>query len=96
MRQMTRRDLGKVALTGAALKQATPGRAAEKYTGALDGFESKVDLDAFDPVRYTMTRHASAPLRMTYRARNRREAEQWQKRLRTKVTELLSAPARTT
>jgi len=86
---MTRRDLGKVALTGAAMSQTAPVRAAAKYAGALDGFESKVDLNAFDPVRYTLNRHASAPLGMTFRARNRREAEQWQRRLRTKITELL-------
>ena len=86
---MTRRDLGKVALTTAAMKQAAPTPAAEKYTGALDGFESKVDLNAFDPVRYTMARHASAPLRMAFRARSRREAGEWQKQLRAKITELL-------
>ncbi|MCC7175409.1 MAG: acetylxylan esterase [Bryobacterales bacterium] len=86
---MTRRDLGRAALTAAALKQTGPSRGAEKYGGALDGFESKVDMDAFDPVRFTLNRHASAPLRMTFRARGRREAGLWQRRLRAKVTELL-------
>ncbi len=89
MRPLTRRDLGKAALSGAVIKQASSARAAQKYSGALDGFESKVDLDAFDPVRYTLTRHSSAPLRMTFRARSRREAVEWQKRLRARVSELL-------
>ena len=35
------------------------------------------------------TRHDSAPLRMAFRAENRKQAEAWQKRLRGKLTELL-------
>ena len=50
---MTRRDLGRLATAGALLQarktQAQP--AAKKYTGALDGFEAKVDAKNFDPVR---------------------------------------------
>ncbi len=65
------------------------GQTKPKYTGALDGFEEKVDREAFDPVLWTRRRHESAPLRMTFAARNRREAEAWQKRLRAKVTELI-------
>ncbi len=89
MPRMTRRDLGKVALTTAALGQAGKARAASRYTGPLDGFESKVDLDSFDPVRYTLKLHDSAPLRMTFKAANRRDAERWQKTLRAKIVELL-------
>ena len=87
---MTRRDLGKVAVgTAALLKVRSAHAAAPKYTGALDGFEGKVNLGGFDPVRYTMKLHDSAPLRMTFKAKTRREAEQWQEKLRLRLTELL-------
>jgi dienelactone hydrolase len=87
--KMTRRELGKFAMSGGALLQARTGRAASKYTGALDGFEGKVPAAAFDPVLFTKQLYDQAPLRMTYRAGNRKQAELWQKRLRGKVTELL-------
>lgn len=64
-------------------------RAAARYTGALDGVESKVDLKAFDPVRYGLQLYESAPLRMTFKPGTRRQTELWQKRLRAKITELL-------
>jgi len=60
-----------------------------QYTGALDGCENKVDMAGFDPVAYTQKLHDEAPLRMTFRATTRGEAEAWQKRLRPKVVELL-------
>ena len=84
---MTRRDLGKLAMAGGALLQVraeTP-----KYTGALDGFEGKVDLPGFDPVHFTDQLYQSAPLRMTFQAKTRRQAEQWQLRLRAKIAELV-------
>lgn len=87
---MTRRDLGRIAVGTAALLNKHQARAAAtKYTGALDGFEDKVDAPGFDPVLYTKQLHDRAPLRMTFEARTRRQAEQWQIRLRAKLTELL-------
>ena len=71
---MTRRDLGKIALFQAAMAKA---QTAKKYTGALDGVESKVDANNFDPVHFTNTLYDSAPLRMTFQAKTRRQAEQW-------------------
>jgi dienelactone hydrolase len=84
---MTRRDLGKLAASTTLFqaRAATPA----KYSGALDGLESKVDVKNFDPVAFTDQLHAAAPLRMTFNAKTRRQAEQWQQRLRLKVTELL-------
>ena len=84
---MTRRDLGKLAASTTLFqaRAATP----TKYTGALDGLEAKVDVKNFDPVAFTDQLHAAAPLLMTFNARTRRQAEQWQQRLRAKVTELL-------
>ena len=91
--RVSRRDLGKLALTGAAVlesAQAVPARqAAEKYASALDGLETKVDLSAFDPVIYTKKLHDAAALRMTFRAHSRAEAAEWQKTLRAKLVELL-------
>jgi dienelactone hydrolase len=87
---MTRRDLGKIAVGGAALLKKRQARAdTPKYTGALDGFESKVDSAGFDPVLYTRKLHDSAPLQMTFQAETRRQAEAWQKKLRGKLAELL-------
>jgi dienelactone hydrolase len=84
---MTRRDLGKLAASTTLFqaRAATPA----KYSGALDGLETKVDLKNFDPVAFTDQLHAAAPVRMTFNAKTRRQAEQWQQRLRTKVMELL-------
>ncbi len=84
---MTRRQLGKIAMGGPALLRAQAPE--NKYTGALDNFEDKVDPQAFDPVLFTRRLYEQAPLRMTFNAENRRQAEAWQKRLRAKLVELL-------
>src|SRR5262249_38618924 len=75
-----------------ALLQARAARGqspAAKYTGALDGFESKVDAKNFDPVAFTYRLYDAAPLRLTFNAKTRKQAEQWQSKLRPKVAELL-------
>jgi len=83
---MTRRELGKLAAAGsAAILRAT---AQSQAGGALEGFADKVDAAAFDPVLYTRKLYESAPLRLTFRAQNRKQAEAWQKRLHAKLTEL--------
>jgi dienelactone hydrolase len=89
---MTRRDLARLDAAGAVLKSARA--ATGKYTGALDGFEAKVDPVSFDPVAYSRRLYDSAALKLTYRARTRKEAEAWQKKLRAKVVELLGVPPR--
>lgn len=93
---MTRRELGKLAAAGSmALLPGARAFGEGKYGGPLEGFESKVDVAGFDPVLYTRKLYESAPLRMTFRAENRKQAEAWQKRLRAKITELLGGfPAR--
>ena len=94
-RRVSRRDLGKIALVSAAAldpAQPLPAQQVEqKYPSALDGLEGKVDISAFDPVLFTRKLHDSAPLRMTFRARTRAAAEQWQRTLRAKVLELLGS-----
>ena len=87
---MTRRDLARFAAGAAALFQRRTATAAPaQYTGALDGFESKVDMSSFDPVLYTLKAHDAAPLRLAFRATRRQDAEAWQKQLRPKIAELV-------
>src|SRR6266481_4767661 len=82
---MTRRDLAKLA-AGAAM---APQVRAATYTGALDGSEAKVDLNNFDPVAFSRHLYESAPLRLTFRAQTRKQAEAWQKKLHAKLLELV-------
>jgi dienelactone hydrolase len=84
---MTRRQLGKLAASAALLQRS--GKGAPKYSGALDGSEDRVELSSFDSVSYARKLYESAPLELTFRATNRKQAELWQRKLRTKVTELL-------
>lgn len=42
-----------------------------------------------DPVRWTQKRYQSAPLKLTFRAKTRAEAEAWQRELRLKLIDLL-------
>ena len=85
--KFNRRQFG---LAAAALSSAAAAPAAETtYTGALDGFEGKVSMPAFDPVLWTTERHARAPLALTYKPANKRATEAWQKKLRVKVQELI-------
>ena len=87
---MTRRQLGKAVVGSAALMQVKKASAdTPKYTGALDGYLDKVNGGGFDPVLFTHKLYESAPLRMSFQAANRQAAEQWQKNLRIKITELL-------
>src|SRR5436190_11734558 len=87
---MTRRHLAKLA-TGAAMAPQARIRAAT-YTGALDGAEAKIDPKSFDPVLFSRRLYESAPLRLTFRAQNRKQADAWQKELRAKLIELLGPP----
>jgi len=95
---MTRRQLGKLAAVwGAALlrKNSAVAASENKYAGALDGFDSRIEPSSFDPVAFSRKLYDSAPLKMTFRARNRKQAEAWQKELRTKLAELVGGfPAR--
>lgn len=85
-KRISRRALGLGALGTAALAQTEPPK---KYGGALEGFADKVEAKHFDPVAWTRERYKSAPLKMTFRASNRKQAEAWQKQLRSKVLELV-------
>ena len=81
--RMTRRQLALAAAATAAAAQTQ-----ETYSGALAGFETRLDTGAFDPVRWTMARHDAAPVRLAFNATTRRQAEAWERTLREKVIQL--------
>jgi dienelactone hydrolase len=84
MARISRRELGMAALA------ATSANAADtKYTGALDGFEAKVDPSTFDPTAWTRERWKTAPLQLTYKPASARETQAWQRKLRLKIAELV-------
>jgi dienelactone hydrolase len=84
---MTRRDLGKLAAAAPLLQNRA--QAETSYTGALGGFENKVDTSEFDPIVFAKKLYEKAPLQLTFKAKDKKAAEAWQKKLHTKVTELL-------
>ena len=87
--RISRRQLGMAALAASRLADGRQSEQTPEYKSALDAFESKVDRKQFDPVEWTHARYRQAPLRMTFNAENRKQAEAWQKRLKVKLTELL-------
>ncbi len=72
----TRRDLAKAALVSSAV---APLRAAE----------NNVPQPEFDPVHWTLESYKSAPLKMTFNATTKTQAERWQREFRAKLTELV-------
>ena len=83
--KVSRRAFAAAAFAAPAAAQTSPA----KYTGPLDGVESKVDLNGFDTVQWTRKRWESAPLQLTFRATTAKQAEAWQKKLRPKIAELV-------
>src|SRR3954468_3572661 len=85
---ITRRRLGQAA----ALASAALAAAGAEKSGADAGSEEA----GLDPVQWTLEQYKSAPLRLTFRAKDKAEAEAWQEQLRSKLTELIGGfPART-
>ena len=90
--RITRRQLALAAAgaaSAASAPQNSPNQDSISYGGALEGFDAKVDAKSFDPVLWTLNRHDSAPLKLTFRATTRKQAEAWQKTLRAKIVELV-------
>src|SRR5436305_3500349 len=87
---MTRRRLGQAAaLAGAAV---SVGSMKASGTDA----ESVAQDAGLDPVHWTLEQYKSAPLRLTFQAQTKSEAEAWQQQLRAKLTELVGGfPDRT-
>ena len=84
--RITRRTL---ALAAAGIAPALAQDSSLSYAGPLEGSLDKVDPASFDPVAWTKLRHDSAPLKLTFQAQNRKQAEAWQRQLRAKIIELL-------
>jgi dienelactone hydrolase len=92
MRKISRRELARMAAALAAaralpLSGQTPTPSG--YIGPLTGVTNGLDDRRFDPVVYTRDRYSAAPRRLRFQARTRRQAEEWQKALRAKLTELI-------
>ena len=93
MRRMSRRELGRMAVALTTTARARPLGAQtppqSSYIGPLTGITNGLDDRRFDPVAYTRDRYSAAPRLMRFRARTRRQAEEWQKALRAKLTDLM-------
>ena len=92
MRKISRRELARMAAALAAaralpLSAQTPTPSG--YIGPLTGVTNGLADRRFDPVVYTRDRYSAAPRRLRFQARTRRQAEEWQKALRAKLTELI-------
>ena len=59
------------------------------YTGPLTGVTNGIDDRHFDPVVFTRDLYAAAPRRLRFQAHTRREAEEWQRTLYAKLTDLV-------
>jgi dienelactone hydrolase len=86
MSRSTRRQFAFTALASSAIVQAA---AAHSNEGAMKPSEIADNSNGIDPVKWTQERYQSAPLRLTFRAENRADAEAWQLKLRAKLIELL-------
>ena len=88
--RISRRELALAAagMASAVEAQRDDSTSSKNYVSALDGLEGRVDGKTFDPVRWTLQRHDSAPLKLTFQAKSRKQAEAWQKQLRAKIIEL--------
>src|SRR5690242_11223961 len=92
-KRVTRREFGFAATATAAFAQSGPHT---QSGGNQKPVENKTDTPALDPVHWTHDRYKSVPLRLTFQATTRAEAEAWQRQLRAKLTELLGGfPDRT-
>lgn len=93
MKGSTRRQFALAATAATAMAQTA---STHKDSGAAKSGGSNFSSTDLDPVKWTRDRYQSAPLRLTFRATNRAEAEAWQRELRAKLIELLGGfPERT-
>jgi len=81
--RITRRQLGIVAAAAVTAESLAKAEGRQEYPG-------------LDPVQWTVDVYQSAPLRLTFKATSKAEAEIWQQQLRAKLAELVGGfPART-
>jgi dienelactone hydrolase len=89
---MSRRELAQMAAavtTAHAVPLGAQTPNSSGYIGPLTGVTNGLDDRGFDPVAYTRERYSAAPRRLRFQARTRPQAEEWQKTLRAKLTELI-------
>jgi dienelactone hydrolase len=92
MSNLTRRQLMQLAggMTAAGtLRPDTQTNAPTSYIGPLTGVTQGIEDRRFDPVVYVRDLYSAAPRRLRFAAKTRNEAEDWQRTLRTKLTELV-------
>ena len=89
MKKLSRRDLAHLATALAATPAPAQAPAAPAYIGPLTGVEKGMEGRRFDPVAYTLDLYAAAPRRLRFAAKSPGEAAQWQKKLRSRLTELI-------
>jgi dienelactone hydrolase len=77
-KDITRRELGLAAIAASAIAQ-----------GGAQNMSNEQAIEGLDPVAWTLQQYANVPLRLTFRATNKQEAEAWQRELRAKLTELV-------
>ena len=83
--KVTRRGLAALAVSAVQAQE----KAAPKYRGALDRFESQVEMHQFDPVVWSQLRYEEMPRQMRFQATTPAAAKAWQPKLRAKLMELL-------
>ena len=87
---MTRRNLVQLASIAAASQATVPAQnVASTYQGSLAGLGPKVNLAEFDSLALSLRMYQSAPMALTFKATDSRQAQAWQTKLRAKVTELV-------
>src|SRR5436190_1681425 len=92
MKKISRRELGQMAATltaARALPIAAQPPSSTEYIGPLTGIAAGLEGRGFDPVAYARDRYSAAPRRLRFKARTQPEAEDWQRALRAKLTDLL-------
>lgn len=74
----------------------TKAQAQDVYRGALARFAGRYEETLFDSLEYSLRRAQEMPRRLAFQASTRRQAEAWQRRLRSKLVELVGGfPPRT-
>ena len=92
MGKLSRRQLVQLAggVTAAhSIRLEAQAEPPSSYIGPLTGAAKGLEDRRFDPVAYALDQYAAAPRKLRFQARTRSDAEEWQKTLRSKVTELV-------
>src|SRR5262245_33531507 len=89
MQKISRRTLAKLASAAAALPMPAQQLQKVDYSGPLTGVDQKAAGRGLDPLPYALRLLDEAPRQLRFSSRNKSQAEDWQRRLRAKVTELV-------